>query len=293
MVSNRSLAQIAEQYGLPEMFIANASTKYMIQAAQKAKGSLFEAYVAGVYYSFLMPREEADSEGSGETIRPTGSVSVSGNVSPQVEHGEGGEKEEEKGKETEKEKAKEKEEEEEEVAVVEQVKSGPSEGGTGIDDLFSLGLKTRQPVKRDEPNKESEDTKSLTPLSQSSTPSSPSTSSTPTQIKRTHGQAFDHLCSWLWPLFTPVAEFLSSYLETESSLSLADNCPAPHPNQVQNVPNEWKIEDANATGAIGALNQYLGKTYGCGYLPTWITKKRVMDVWRMVCIVRTPEGKEW
>jgi hypothetical protein len=281
MVSNRSLAQIAEQYGLPEMFIANASSKYMIQAAQKAKGSLFEAYVAGVYYSFLMPREEADSEGSGETIRPSGSLSISGNVSPKAEHEE------------EKETEKEKEGEGVSVVLVEQVKPGSSGKGTGIDDLFSLGLKTQQPIKRDEPNKESEDAKSLTPLSQSSTPSSPSTSSTPTQIKRTHGQAFDHLCSWLWPLFTPVAEFLSSYLETESSLSLADNCPQPNPNQAQNVPNEWKIEDTNATGAIGALNQYLGKTYGCGYLPTWITKKRVMDVWRMVCIVRTPEGKEW
>jgi hypothetical protein len=295
MVSNRSLAQIAEQYGLPEMFIANASSKYMIQAAQKAKGSLFEAYVAGVYYSFLMPREEADSEGSGETIRPNDSGSISGDVSPRAEHEEAGEKGKEEGKGTEKEKEKEKEKEEEEVSgvVVEQVKPGSSRKGTGIDDLFSLGLNTRQPIKRDEPNKESEDAKSLTPLSQSSTPSSPSTSSTPTQIKRTHGQAYDHLCSWLWPLFTPVAEFLSSYLETESSLSLADNCPQPNPNQAQNVPNEWKIEDANATGAIGALNQYLGKTYGCGYLPTWITKKRVMDVWRMVCIVRTPEGKEW
>ena len=313
MVSNRSLAQIAEQYGLPEMFIANASSKYMIQAAQKAKGSLFEAYVAGVYYSFLMPREEADSEGSGETIRPTGPSSVSGDVSPEAEHEDEGEKEKGWGKETEKEKEEEKEKAKEvvSVVVVEHVKSDPSGEGTGIDDLFSLGLKTPQSNKRDDVNKESDDEKSLVLLSQSTTPSTtsassppsttsasspqstPSASPTPTQTTRTHGQAFDHLCSWLWPLFTPVAEFLSSYLETESSLSLADNCPAPHPNQVQNVPNEWKIEDTNATGAMGALNQYLGKTYGCGYLPTWITKKRVMDVWRMVCIVRTPEGKEW
>jgi len=284
MVSNRSLAQIAEQYGLPEMFIANASSKYMIQAAQKAKGSLFEAYVAGVYYSFLMPREEADSEGSGETIKPTGSGSTSGDVTPQAGPVGGGEGE--------KEDAKEKEKQEVSVDVVEQVKSGSSGKGTGIDDLFSIGLKTPQPVKRDEYNKESEQARSLTPISESPTsPHSPSSTRTPKT--RTHGQAFDHLCSWLWPLFTPVAEFLSSYLETESSLSLTNNCPTLHPNQIQNVPNEWKTEDANATGAIGALNQYLGKTYGCGYLPTWITKKRVMDVWRMVCIVRTPEGKEW
>ena len=284
MVSNRSLAQIAEQYGLPEMFIANASSKYMIQAAQKTKGSLFEAYVAGVYYSFLMPREEADSEKSGETIRPTGSGSTAGNMSPQAETDEEDEREKEEAQETAEEKAP--------AIMVKVVKSGPSGKGPGIDDLFSIGLKTPQPVKRDEQNKEADDARSLTPISES--PTSPhSPSSIRTQKTRTHGQAFDHLCSWLWPLFTPVAAFLSSYLETESSLSLTDNCPTLHPNQVQNVPTEWKIEDANATGAIGALNQYLGKTYGCGYLPTWITKKRVMDVWRMVCIVRTPEGKEW
>lgn len=245
MVSNRSLAQIAERYGLPQMFIANASSKYMIQAAQKSKGSLFEAYVAGVYYSFLMSREGADSEDSGETIRP--SETSSNDVSPKAEPEE---KKEEK----------------------EEIKSEEVKPDLGIDDLFQLGLKS----------------KTRTPPS-----TSPSPCPTVIQAPRTHGQAFDHLCSWLWPLFTPVAEFLSSYLETESSLSLADNCPTPHPNQVQNVPTEWKIEDTNATGAIGALNQYLGKTYGCGYLPTWITKKRVMDVWRMVCIVRTPEGKEW
>lgn len=276
MVSNRSLAQIAEQYGLPEMFIANASSKYMIQAAQKAKGSLFEAYVAGVYYSFLMPREDAESEGSGETVRPSGS---SGDVSPKVES----EVEEEK---------------KEEVSTVE---VNQTERGTGIDDLFSLGLKSKpqdKPVIPDLEIAHSNLSPAANPSNKeedqvSTSPSSLTPTSTSHSQKRTHGQAFDHLCSWLWPLFTPVAEFLSTYLETESSLSLADNCPTPNPNQSQNVPNEWKIEDTNATGAIGALNQYLGKTYGCGYLQTWITKKRVMDVWRMVCIVRTPEGKEW
>lgn len=316
MVSNRSLAQIAEQYGLPAMFIANASSKYMIQAAQKSKGSLFEAYVAGVYYSFLMPREEAESEGSGDTIRP---AEHSGNASPQtlseVENGEVG------------------------VNMVDKVDSNSSSSGespaedstspvpvpspidrmdlgsvedvikpspivaeskqednstkpTGIDDLFSFGLKSKPPIKSDVDTDKAE-LSTPPPTSQSPDRSNTPLSRTPTQVHRTHGQAFDHLCSWLWPLFTPVAVFLSTYLETESSLSLADNCPPPNPNQAQRVPNEWKMEDTKAAGAIGALNQYLGKTYGCGYLPTWITKKRVMDVWRMVCIVRTPEGKEW
>jgi hypothetical protein len=280
------------------MFIANASSKYMIQAAQKAKGSLFEAYVAGVYYSFLMPREEAESEGSGETIRPSG---TSRDRSPgALSDGEKEEQEVNSGESADNQgsrqvgekgdkpvdgmtpiapapsdmKAKLEENTNDPTTpdVEGNAKAYPKDKGTGIDDLFSLGLKS----------------KPRTPVTTSHSPSP-----TPSPTPRTHGQAFDHLCSWLWPLFTPVAQFLSSYLETESSLTLIDNCPTPNPNQVQNVPNEWKIEDTNATGAIGALNQYLGKTYGCGYLPTWITKKRVMDVWRMVCIVRTPEGKEW
>jgi len=269
MVSNRSLAQIAEQYGLPEMFIANASSKYMIQAAQKAKGSLFEAYVAGVYYSYLMPREESEteSESSGDTVRPEGGRS--GDISPEVEVEEDHPDVDEK--------------EESEVNL-----SEPS--STKIDDLFTLGLKSQKQVKPDPPMEGNESSSSTPPSPD--TPSTTSSSSTPTRAPRTHGQAFDHLCAWLWPLFTPIAHFLSTYLESESSLKLVDTT-CLHPNQVQNVPNEWKVEDTKAIGAIGALNQYLGKTYGCGYLPTWITKKRVMDVWRMVCIVRTPEGKEW
>ena len=327
MVSNRSLAQIAEQYGLPEMFIANASSKFMIQAAQKAKGSLFEAYVAGVYYSFLMPREDAESESSGETIRPPGSPR---DDSPKAEPdaSEEGEDEEEEvtnanandeaGKlepddvpgesqtsqldhpnndqpagdsceSIQGQSAMDQNSISHSISETTKIKLDSTGEGkeTGIDDLCTLGLRSK-------PQSTSTTAPSADDLANHvSTPSS-STATPPHPIKpRTHGQAFDHLCSWLWPLFTPVAEFLSSYLETESSLTLLDNCPTPHPNQLQNVPNEWKIEDTNATGAIGALNQYLGKSYGSGYLPTWITKKRVMDVWRMVCIVRTPEGKEW
>jgi hypothetical protein len=265
------------------MFIANASSKYMIQAAQKAKGSLFEAYVAGVYYSFLMPREEAESEGSGDTVRPKSSdedtpeqevnddlsgihslTSTPPEESNETNHIKGEQnKVDTKGQ-----------------SEIESGKPDPT-ALVRIDDLFSLGLKSGS----------SSETDSLTPSPP--TPPTPSITSPARSnyTPRTHGQAFDHLCSWLWPLFTPIAHFLSSYLESESSLKLIDT--PSNPNQVQNVPNEWKEEDTMAIGSIGALNQYLGKTYGCGYLPTWITKKRVMDVWRMVCIVRTPEGKEW
>lgn len=324
MVSNRSLAQIAEQYGLPEMFIANASSKYMIQAAQKAKGSLFEAYVAGVYYSYLMPREESEteSESSGDTVRPGGGRS--GGISPDPESAEATTAERGNADQATVElqatdlsktagtlRPHVESSFDQEAPVIslsrtptvdndplgpaakadDKVKTETAEiAKHGIDDLFTLGLKAQKQVEPDPPMEGNESSSSTPPSPE--TPSTTSSSSTPIQAPRTHGQAFDHLCSWLWPLFTPIAHFLSTYLESESSLKLVDTT-CLHPNQVQNVPNEWKVEDTKAIGAIGALNQYLGKTYGSGYLPTWIMKKRVMDVWRMVCIVRTPEGKEW
>jgi hypothetical protein len=349
------------------MFIAEAHSKYMIQAAEKAKGSLFEAYVAGVYYSFLMPRgddpsptsevpspESEGSEGTGETIKlgsgGSGTPTPDGGSSACDQHVESAEEvpsriETDRAKEgglstAESSQAKSTDPEaqpssdadptiksDEDYTSVDQdiarnedtvpsrikTKGFGELAKVGLDELFSHGLKSLPAVKSKEEgiNKaKDEDVKSppkneeptSTTKAQVNTPTTPNlpTSSapsiqqdlTPPSHSRTHGQAFDHLCTWLWPLFTPIAQFLSSYLESESSLHLVDLVSHPNPNQTQNVPQEWKVEDLKAQGAIGALNQFLGKTYGCGYLPTWITKKRVMDVWRMVAIVKTPEGRE-
>lgn len=367
MVSNRSLAQIAEQYHLPEMFIAEAHSKYMIQAAEKAKGSLFEAYVAGVYYSFLMPRgddpsptsegaspESEGSDGSGETIKlgsggsgtptPDGGSSTCNQHIKSAEEGLSGietDKGEEGGPSTsELSQVKSPESEPQPSSAADStIKSdedytsvdqdiAPNKGTVpsrikpkglgdlakvGLDELFSHGLKALPAIKSKDEGINKPTDEGVKPLpkteeptsttnAQANTPTSPNlpTSSslsnlkplTPPSQSRTHGQAFDHLFTWLWPLFAPIAQFLSSYLESESSLHLVDLVSHPNPNQTQNVPQEWKVEDLKAQGAIGALNQFLGKTYGCGYLPTWITKKRVMDVWRMVAIVKTPEGRE-
>jgi hypothetical protein len=381
MVSNRSLAQIAEQYNLPELFIAEAHSKYMIQAAQKAKGSLFEAYVAGVYYSFLMPRDdepevvssssssspksERESEGSGETVKPArGSGEGTPNPTPtpppdderpEREVGAGGPSFTDTSAEVETpdiKKAKhdsesdpnlrksstlsstEPDQVDQEVKatvfsepdVITRVK--PALGALAdlsLDELFSHGLKAvpsprpapaapmvqaeSMTVEPDTPGETTPGTGINTSIEVEveSAPiggpsCSPYTTAQPITIvpaprgptgpsRRTHGQAFDHLCTWLYPLFTPIAQFLSSYLESESSLPLSDLPTTTHTKQ--NIPNAWKEEDTLAAGGIGALNQFLGKNYGCGYLPEWSMKKRVMDVWRMVCLVRTPEGVEW
>lgn len=221
MVSNRTLAQIAEQYAIPQLVIAEQHSKYMLQAGEKVKGSLFEAYVAGVYYSYLLP------EGS--------------------EHGS------------------------------ERKRGLESEGeGEGVDE----GKVNPQ---EEEEQASTEDKKHITPPTQ------------PTRTRsRTHGDAFDYINSWLWPLFTPVAEFLKAHLRAQGLGSgLANDLAPPVFNPTLAIaPEEWKVEDARAAGSLGALNQLLGKSYGCGVLPTWLTKHKGNQVWKMTCMVVTPEGKE-
>lgn len=162
MVSNRTLAQIAEQYAIPQLVIAEQHSKYMLQAGEKVKGSLFEAYVAGVYYSYL----QGSAEGS---------------------EGERGPCTEDKGE--------------------------------------------RAPVTT---NSETEDNQPALETRARS---------------RTHGEAFDYINSWLWPLFTPVAEFLKGHLQAQSGAGGTGGSelkPIQFNPNIAIAPEEWKVEDARA-----------------------------------------------
>lgn len=298
MVSNRTLAQIAEQYKIPEMVIAEQNSKYMLQAGEKVKGSLFEAYVAGVYYSFLHPRDapppeqEAGGSTGVESDGPTASASddeserksgdcdveskapVGDDVSTAPSGTAQGTRKSTDNIPLVDEKA-------------EAVHDGAGEGSRGPKSDTEGGYEAQTPPSRACPTPEQRSVHCTSPLR-------------PAQTPRTHGQAFDHICTWLWPLFLPVAEFLKTRLgsqtQTQSEASTDPDIGATslQPNQqaAALVPEDWKVEDRLAAGAVGALNQFLGKTYGCGHLPTWLTKRKGEQVWKMTCIVRTPEGKE-
>jgi len=55
LVSNTTLSQLSHKYDLPKYLIASYAQLYNLQNGEKTSANIFEAYVAGVYYSFLNP----------------------------------------------------------------------------------------------------------------------------------------------------------------------------------------------------------------------------------------------
>ena len=319
MVSNRALSQIAEQYKIPEMVIAEQASKYMLQGGEKVKGSLFEAYVAGVYYSFLHPREgelepearpESKEPQEGPSDGPSGGTEVvksaldTTSTEPSV------------------------------PALTTEVVGNDTVNLTLSSDPITLPSKltdhsshnpVRSSISNVDSNKDLPTIHETKPKRDPSSPTRPDRSSTPTPTPtirpsttpspsspRTHGQAFDHICQWLWPLFHPIAIFLTVQLRSDPQFSsISTSTPTsttttagPSEGEPSGliitqrsgglcvVPEIWKLEDERAVGAVGALNQFLGKHYGSGVLPTWLTRSKGQQVWKLTCIVKTPEGKE-
>ena len=295
MVSNKALAQVAEQYKIPDMVIAEQSSKYMLQGGVKVTASLFEAYVAGVYYSFLHPREgelvvvqaqqEDGKESPGEETSAA-SGKESDEAIPESESARQSKKLENTAMTTESLDTCESRTDPSTPPVILSGRSQSTSTSSSGDDL-------------PKPNEIAE----MIDKSHSPTPSDDSITPTltikinPSSSKRTHGEAFDHICSWLCPLFHPIVIFLTQALRSDpqlSSISLPTaQTDALEVGRAQYVePEEWKLNDMKAEGAVGALTQFLGRSYGCGVFPTWLTKSKGQQIWKLTCIVKTPEGKE-
>ncbi|GFZ45058.1 hypothetical protein JCM24511_02784 [Saitozyma sp. JCM 24511] len=76
LVSNATLAQISDRYHIPARLIAAQSALHVTRAQQKTKASMFEAYIAALYYSFLgvrgsfgPPTEEGLGAASGYVLQ--------------------------------------------------------------------------------------------------------------------------------------------------------------------------------------------------------------------------------
>lgn len=301
MVSNRALSQIAEQYKIPGMVIAEQASKYMLQGGEKTKGSLFEAYVAGVYYSYLLPREgELELEPGSQPKEPQQGPSGGPSFSTQEVGGS-----QPKGSQL-------------AALTTEAVDVKPSlDPITPPGESDSATSPTPSASSNEASNKDSPATTYPPSPTASDSPSpTPTIKPTPSPPSpRTHGQAFDHICQWLWPLFHPIAIFLTIQLRSDPQFSsISSITPTPTSTSTGTtgtgepgegglivtqgskglcvVPEDWKLEDERASGAVGALNQFLGRHYGSGVLPTWLTRSKGQQIWKLTCIVKTPEGKE-
>lgn len=53
LVANTTLAQLCSRYHITDMIVAAPSALYTTRVQVKTRGSVFEAYIAGVFYDFL------------------------------------------------------------------------------------------------------------------------------------------------------------------------------------------------------------------------------------------------
>ncbi|EIW67697.1 hypothetical protein TREMEDRAFT_64292 [Tremella mesenterica DSM 1558] len=63
LVKNQTLADISDRYGLPQQMRGDSSGLWVVRQQQKARASIFEAYIAGVFYSYLFEGESVEAKG--------------------------------------------------------------------------------------------------------------------------------------------------------------------------------------------------------------------------------------
>lgn len=71
LVNNETLAQLCVRYGIMDSLRAAPSTLHTIKGQVKAQASVFEAYIAGVYYDFLTSPVPGGYDGDDQSIMVT------------------------------------------------------------------------------------------------------------------------------------------------------------------------------------------------------------------------------
>ena len=94
----------------------------------------------------------------------------------------------------------------------------------------------------------------------------------------THGQSMDHIESWLYPLFTPLAEWVMIQLKAEQ-------------RRLDAIISE-RIGDSHldeqAVGSMAVLNEFLTRREG--RLPEYVSSRSGSDMWSVVCMVKLKNG---
>lgn len=259
-MSNETLAELSQRYHLPDNVIGAAAALPTIRASAHTRACLFEAYIAAVFYDFL------NSERPG--LYPSGSQSTAPSVA---------------------------------AATI----------GSDTSDRDSLNggserAQTPTPTST-EPDTPSIETLSLAggdktppvrPASAALSATSSSSLAVPSaypavtvhadlpplveRYKRTRGMAADYIEMWLRPLFTPLAEYglgcmRAKWKEYEAAGGAGEGG------------EDWDL-DAQAVGALSALNQFTSAKWG--RLPCY-TDAGTTDSggWRYAAEVASPDGK--
>lgn len=271
----------------------------VLKANETVRASLFEAYIAGVYYSLLGPdmvrsqSSQAASE-AGETI--TSDDSSSAVDTPKDDTDASASESSDTADDCDEDQVQkveatsEKNDEDDPESETQHVDQATSESSASSSDEAQI-LET--PTNDGEV--ETDASTASTPESGSSQdPAIPRSSEGSDTIKpgKTRGEAFDYLFAWLSQIFEPLTHYVVDILRAEE-LRLQALPRTPYANF--DLPEEWADEDRKAVGGKATLHQC--KVITPGGIPLYTCERvdlaSVSGAWKVVCVAKDSEGKEW
>jgi hypothetical protein len=258
LVCNATLAQLADRYGLPDNLIADQSALYSTQGQVKTKGSLFESWVAGVYYSYIL------NGGEGEAFpKPAVQAQISATIvdkevvsSPSTSEGTVACADSQ-----------------DQSTVVNQEDQAQDLSVASLSEILSSTLGLRQ-----------ETVEVVGTVATDQAAKQPSSSKTE---KRTHGEAFQHLYQWLCPLFSPVAQFALQAMQAEQKRLFLGQGDTSGNGELLT----WQDADRKAPGSKAALNVYAENKWST--TPRYIDIRHGEALWKVRCEVDDEDGKTW
>ncbi|WVQ75377.1 hypothetical protein IAR50_004997 [Cryptococcus sp. DSM 104548] len=72
LVSNQTLAQLSRRYGMQERLITDVNASEILRSGMKTVANIFEAYIAGLFYSFLKHGDVINGDTRGDRTRGEG-----------------------------------------------------------------------------------------------------------------------------------------------------------------------------------------------------------------------------
>ncbi|ORY25939.1 hypothetical protein BCR39DRAFT_484974 [Naematelia encephala] len=253
LICNVTLAQLADRYGMTRNLIAAPTSYKVAQNLVKTRGSLFESWVAGVWYSFLeqdiheilndeveeLKEDTADSKPSQEEVvraqESQTSLDEPGPTTVEVD-----------------------------TPDVETANSIVDESKTVIDEL-----------------QEDKITDLVDPQQTETIPA--------TTLRKTRGQAYDHIDKWLRPLFTPIAHYALGEMQLEQKR--IDALAPPPPDVAFEIPQEWASEDRNAVGSCALLHEFAQRKLRS--MPFYEDQIARGGMWTVKCILFARDGRKW
>jgi hypothetical protein len=255
LVCNETLAQLADKYELTDQLKTSESARYAAKMLVKTRGSLFESYVAGVFYDYM--------NGSSPKAEAHKSTKHTLSKQPPIASTQVDDEPDRKRKRT---------------------KLQPpsvffTDSPPGSEDLSSDASSDSLPglatlldnlmASREASHSPPSFTPRV-PVKQCVSP-------------RSYGQAIDFVYTWLKPLYIPIIEYTLEQMRIyQRQLQEEDDA--------RIKKERAATEDQRATGASAALNVYCMARLR--FVPRYETARARPGVWRTTCTVTTANGEE-